>query len=121
MPLPQQATQNVFAPEESATHNLVRSVGQVLGITLRSSYANFLLPFVALGIIAGARGWNDPVVFTLNFLAIFPLASLLTFSTEELSACVGPTFGGFLNATVGNAVELIVSYLKSLAFSFPFC
>jgi Ca2+:H+ antiporter len=59
-------------------------------------------------------------VFTLNFLAIFPLASLLSFSTDELSACVGQTFGGLLNATMGNAVELIVSYLNSTTFPFLF-
>ncbi|OCL09813.1 vacuolar calcium ion transporter [Glonium stellatum] len=76
--------------------------------TLYCSYANLLLVFVPLGIIAGAQGWNSAAVFTLNFLAIFPLASLLSYSTEELSANVGQTFGGLINATFGNAVEMIV-------------
>ncbi len=46
--------------------------------------------------------------FILNFLAIIPLASLLSFATEELSVKLGQTLGGLLNASFGNAVELIV-------------
>ena len=53
--------------------------------------------------------WNPTAVFVLNFLAIIPLASLLSFATEELSAKLGQTIGGLMNATFGNAVELIVS------------
>lgn len=67
-----------------------------------------LLVFVPLGIIAGAMAWNQTAVFVLNFLAIMPLASLLSFATEELSVKLGQTLGGLLNATFGNAVELIV-------------
>ena len=77
--------------------------------TLASNYVNLLLVFVPLGIIGGALGWNPTAVFILNFLAIIPLASLLSFATEELSAKLGQTLGGLLNATFGNAVELIVS------------
>lgn len=77
--------------------------------TLLGNYINVLLVFVPLGIIAGAMGWNPTVVFVLNFMAIIPLASLLSFATEELSAKLGQTLGGLLNATFGNAVELIVS------------
>ncbi|KAL2040950.1 hypothetical protein N7G274_006408 [Stereocaulon virgatum] len=77
--------------------------------TLASNYVNVLLVFVPLGIISGAAGWNPTAVFVLNFLAIIPLASLLSFATEELSVKLGQTLGGLLNATFGNAVELIVS------------
>ncbi|MCJ1401507.1 hypothetical protein MMC11_004721 [Xylographa trunciseda] len=78
-------------------------------LTLKSNYVNVLLVFVPLGIIAGAMGWNPTAVFLLNFFAIVPLASLLSFATEELSVKLGQTLGGLLNATFGNAVELIVS------------
>jgi calcium/proton exchanger cax len=54
------------------------------------------------------HGWNPTATFVLNFLAIIPLASLLSFATEELAATLGETLGGLLNATFGNAVELIV-------------
>ncbi|KAI9878435.1 MAG: hypothetical protein M1830_000870 [Pleopsidium flavum] len=77
--------------------------------TLLSNYVNVLLVFVPLGIIAGAVGWSPTAVFILNFLAIIPLAALLSFATEELSVKLGQTLGGLLNATFGNAVELIVS------------
>lgn len=75
-------------------------------------YVNVFLVFVPLGIVAGAVGWNPNAVFILNFLAIIPLASLLSFATEQLSAKLGQTLGGLLNATFGNAVELIVWYTR---------
>ena len=86
-----------------------RNAWHVVQVTLFSSYANVMLVFVFLGILAGARGWEPSAVFLLNFLAIFPLASLLSFATEELSKSVGQTVGGLINATFGNAVEMIVS------------
>ena len=76
--------------------------------TLASNYVNVLLVFVPLGIISGAVGWSPTATFILNFLAIIPLASLLSFATEELAVKLGQTLGGLLNATFGNAVELIV-------------
>jgi len=76
---------------------------------LKSNYVNVLLVFVPLGIIAGALKWDPTVIFILNFFAIIPLASLLSFATEELAVPLGQTLGGLLNATFGNAVELIVS------------
>jgi Ca2+:H+ antiporter len=68
-----------------------------------------LLIFLPLGILAGAQEWNPTVVFVCNLLAIIPLATLLSFVTEELSADAGQTVGALLNATFGNAVEMIVS------------
>lgn len=76
--------------------------------TLASNYTNVLLVFVPIGIILGALGMNPTAVFAVNFLAIVPLAALLSFATEELSAKLGQTIGGLMNATFGNAVELIV-------------
>ncbi|KAL2758757.1 hypothetical protein ACRALDRAFT_1068982 [Sodiomyces alcalophilus JCM 7366] len=76
--------------------------------TLYSNYVNVLLIFVPLGIVAGEVGWSPATVFTLNFIAIVPLAAVLSFATEELAARLGESLGGLLNATFGNAVELIV-------------
>lgn len=78
-------------------------------LILASSYVNVLLIFVPLGTIAGALSWNPTAVFVLNFLAIVPLAALLTFSVEELSSKLGQTRSGLLNAMFTNAVKLIVS------------
>jgi Ca2+:H+ antiporter len=77
-------------------------------LTLASNYVNVLLVFVPAGIVVGALKMNPLLVFVLNFLAIIPLASLLSFATEELSAEMGQTIGGLMNASFGNAVELIV-------------
>lgn len=81
--------------------------------TLTSNPVNVLLVFVPLGIISGAVGWSPMATFILNFLAIIPLASLLSFATEELSVKLGQTLGGLLNASFGNAVELIVRAPRS--------
>jgi len=78
-------------------------------LTLASNYVNILLVFVPAGIALGATGANPTTVFIINFIAIVPLASLLSFATEELSVKLGQTIGGLMNATFGNAVELIVS------------
>lgn len=86
-----------------------RHVTNVGWATLRTRWVHLLLLFVPIGIIAGALDWNPTAVFILNFVAIIPLASLLSFATEELAANLGQTVGGLLNATFGNAVELIVS------------
>ncbi|KAL9623746.1 MAG: hypothetical protein Q9160_001976 [Pyrenula sp. 1 TL-2023] len=83
--------------------------GHVALLSLTNNYVNVLLVFVPLGIISGAIEWSPTVTFILNFFAIIPLASLLSFATEELSIPLGQTIGGLMNATFGNAVELIVS------------
>jgi Ca2+:H+ antiporter len=92
-------------------NKFVRIPAQVLHVTkvtLCSNYVNILLVFVPLGIVAGAMGWDPTTVFILNFFAIVPLAAVLSFATEEISVKLGQTMGGLLNATFGNAVELIV-------------
>ena len=85
--------------------------------TVARDYVNVFLVFAPLGIVAGALEWDASAVFTLNFFAIIPLASLLSFATEELAASMGQALGGLMNATFGNAVELIVRLFPfSLSF-----
>ncbi|KAK2035860.1 calcium/proton exchanger [Colletotrichum somersetense] len=81
----------------------------VTKVTLLSNYVNVLLVMVPLGIIAGKLHWSPTGVFIINFLAIIPLAAVLSFATEQISMKLGEALGGLLNATFGNAVELIVS------------
>ena len=40
-------------------------------------------------------------IFVINFIAIIPLAALLSYATEEIALRVGETLGGLLNATFG--------------------
>ncbi|RXW21037.1 hypothetical protein EST38_g4807 [Candolleomyces aberdarensis] len=54
---------------------------------------------------------RDTLIFVFSFIAIIPLAKLLGFATEELSLRVGQTLAGLMNATLGNAVELIVAII----------
>lgn len=76
------------------------------------SWPNILLVFVPLGIALNfVPSLNRIVVFVLNFLAIIPLAGILSFATEETALRIGETFGGLLNASFGNATELIVSII----------
>jgi len=69
---------------------------------------NILLIFVPLGLIAPAMEWNSAIVFGCNFVAIVPLASILGAATEAMAAHTGQMVGGLLNATFGNAVEMIM-------------
>lgn len=85
-------------------------------LTLVRDYVNVLLIFVPMGIIAGALGWDSTAIFVLNFFAIIPLASMLSFATEELAATMGQALGGLMNATFGNAVELIVWLILFLVY-----
>ncbi|KAM3552698.1 hypothetical protein MY1884_007068 [Beauveria asiatica] len=76
--------------------------------TLQCSVTNILLICLPLGLYGTGWGFPGWAVFVLNFLAMLPLASILTFSTEQLAAIVGSVAGGLINATFGNAVEMIV-------------
>lgn len=78
---------------------------------LYSSPVNVLLVFVPLGMVWGFFELSEKWLFIFNFLAIIPLAAILSYATEELADKVGNTLGGLLNATFGNAVELIVSII----------
>jgi Ca2+:H+ antiporter len=78
---------------------------------LFDNHVNIMVVLVPVGILSGLLGWSPTAIFVLNFLAIIPLASLLSTATEQLSMEVGDTLGGLMNATFGNAVELIVSVI----------
>ncbi|KAI3320281.1 Calcium/proton exchanger [Xylariaceae sp. AK1471] len=86
-------------------------VWHITKATLLSSPVNILLFAVPIGIIAGKTHWDPIAVFTINFFAIIPLAAVLSFATEQISVNLGEALGGLLNATFGNAVELIVSII----------
>ena len=52
---------------------------------------------------------NETLVFTVAALALGPLAFLIGEATEQIAEHVGPGVGGFLNASFGNAPELIIA------------
>ena len=77
---------------------------------VRSSHTYPLLVFLPIGFLATLFGSSATTVFALNLFAVIPLATLLSSATEQLSEYTGQTVGALLNATFGNAVELIVRW-----------
>lgn len=67
-----------------------------------------LLLFVPISIAAHFLEWGALPVFILSGLAIVPLAAWMGTATEEIAVVLGPNLGGLLNATFGNATELII-------------
>jgi len=70
-----------------------------------------LLVFVPISIAAHFLGWGALAVFITSGLAIVPLAAWMGTATEELSVTLGSAIGGLLNATFGNATELIIALI----------
>lgn len=71
-------------------------------------WLDLLLPAVPLALVLGWLNVNPLAVFICSALGLIPLAGVLGISTEALAAWTSPSIGGLLNATMGNATELIV-------------
>ncbi|XP_022752982.1 vacuolar cation/proton exchanger 5-like isoform X2 [Durio zibethinus] len=74
-----------------------------------SNKLNLLMAFGPLAILVHKMTAHNGWVFFLSLLGITPLAERLGYATEQLAFFTGPTVGGLLNATFGNATELIIS------------
>ena len=74
---------------------------------------NWLLVFVPISIaLHYVPAWhNDVALFVCAGLAIIPLAGWMGKATEELGSKLGQGIGGLLNATFGNAAELIIALM----------
>jgi Ca2+:H+ antiporter len=72
-------------------------------------FLNFLLVFGIVAVVAQLLGWSPVLVFASSGLAMIPLAGLMGAATEALASRTGPRLGGLLNATLGNAAELIIT------------
>ena len=68
-----------------------------------------LLVAIPLAILAKSLDWGAVWVFSLAALGVIPLAGYIGESTESLAQFTGPRLGGLLNATLGNAAELIIT------------
>ncbi|KAJ7773846.1 Sodium/calcium exchanger protein-domain-containing protein [Mycena metata] len=90
----------------------IPTVAESLWTVLTVSYLNALLVFIPVSIaLHFATPTKDVAIFSTAFIAIIPLAKLLAFATDELSLRVGQALAGLINATMGNAVELIVAII----------
>jgi len=70
---------------------------------------NWLLAMIPVTLAVEHAGAPAPWVFLCAALAIIPIASLIVRSTEHLATYTGDAVGGLLNATFGNAPELIIA------------
>jgi Ca2+:H+ antiporter len=74
-----------------------------------ASPTNALLVVAPISWILHAISPDSPWVFTTAAASLIPLAGLIGLGTEQLARRSGPAWGGFLNATFGNAAELIIA------------
>jgi Ca2+:H+ antiporter len=86
-----------------------RRVAPVVGDPFRIRTRHILLAAVPVTMWLAQRGVAPALLFAMACLAIVPLAQYLGEATEHLGERTGPTIGGFLNATFGNAAELIIA------------
>jgi Ca2+:H+ antiporter len=70
---------------------------------------NILLFSIPLVVFAEIFHWGDVWVFGLSAAGVIPLANYIGEATEVLADHTGPRVGGLLNATLGNAAELIIT------------
>ncbi len=68
-----------------------------------------LIIALPLAYIAELLHWGPLWVFALSAISVIPLAALIGEGTEALAAYTNPRIGGLLNATLGNAAELIIT------------
>ncbi len=76
---------------------------------LRTEPLAILLLALPLAILAHFTGWGELWVFIFSAVGVIPLAGYIGEATESLAVYTGPKLGGLLNATLGNAAELIIT------------
>ena len=75
---------------------------------------DWLLVFIPVSLVLEYAHVPAPVLFFSAALAIVPIARLIVASTEQLATRTGDAVGGLLNATFGNAPELIIAMGSSI-------
>lgn len=86
------------------------SLKKLLNLNILLVFGLLAMAIEWLGLFGGAHG-NEVLVFAASALAIVPLAGVIGHATEELSGRLGQQIGGLVNATLGNAAELIITIL----------
>ncbi len=71
-------------------------------------FFGFLI-FIPISVLGHFLDWGALPIFITACLAVLPLAGWMGAATEEIAVVAGPSIGGLLNATFGNATELIVA------------
>jgi Ca2+:H+ antiporter len=101
----QSADQNFTPKFLHETRNSLRrkpfTLGNQLRATIFNSWINLLLIAAPVGIALHFVNVSPVAVFVINFVAIIPLAALLSYATEEIAIRASDTVGSLLNATFG--------------------
>lgn len=74
------------------------------------NWLSLLLIFLPVAVVLELTHGSPTLIFLSAALAILPLAGLMGQATEQLAVRLGSTVGGLLNATFGNATELIIAF-----------
>jgi Ca2+:H+ antiporter len=77
--------------------------------TLVANRLNLLVVFAPISWVLNAMNPDSQWVFLTAAVSLIPLAGIIGLGTEALAERSGPALGGFLNATFGNAAELIIA------------
>lgn len=88
----------------------LRGLWQKFPLRAEVSWLNILLIAVPVAFVLHFVHAAPLTIFIVAAIGIIPLAGVLGEATEALSARIGPTLGGILNATMGNATELIIAF-----------
>ncbi len=70
---------------------------------------NALIPLAFVAIIFNALDISPLATLVISAIAMIPMAGLIGESTEAIASTLGPRLSGLLNATFGNAAELIIT------------
>ncbi|MGW8250638.1 MAG: calcium/proton exchanger, partial [Anaerolineales bacterium] len=76
---------------------------------IRKDPVIILIIAIPLAVLAAYGHWGQLWVFFFSAIGVIPMANLIGKSTEALATYTGPRVGGLLNATLGNAAELIIT------------
>lgn len=88
---------------------LLEQLALARSLSRKDSFLLQMLVFVPICITLDWVKADPIIVFITAGLAIIPLAAWIANFTEAIAAVIGPSFGGLLNATFGNATEIVVS------------
>ena len=75
----------------------------------RIPWSRLLLLAIPVSVVLRWQQGSPLWIFLAGCLAMLPLAGIMGEATEQLAERTGPTVGGLLNATFGNAAELIIA------------
>jgi Ca2+:H+ antiporter len=73
-------------------------------------WLNVLLVFLPVALVLEWTHADGAWIFLTACVAIIPLAGLMGKSTEIIAERLGPGIGGLMNASFGNAAELIIAF-----------